>query len=50
MTWMHRAPSPATFSGAVYGPDGSEAAGVFSFDGGDAGAFTGAFGGRDDDQ
>ena len=39
-----------SFSGAVYGPDGSEAAGVFSFDGGDAGAFTGAFGGRDDDQ
>ena len=39
-----------SFSGAVYGPDGSEAAGVFSFDGGDAGAFVGAFGGRDDDQ
>ena len=39
-----------SFSGAVYGPDGAEAAGVFSFDGGDAGAFVGAFGGRDDDQ
>ena len=39
-----------SFSGAIYGPDGAEAAGVFSFDGGDAGAFVGAFGGRDDDQ
>ena len=39
-----------SFSGAIYGPDGAEAAGVFSFDGGNAGAFVGAFGGRDDDQ
>lgn len=40
-----------TFSGAVYGPDGAEAAGVFRFVGADnAGAFTGAFGGRDEDQ
>ena len=39
-----------SFSGAIYGPDGAEAAGVFSFDGGDAGAFVGAFGGRDDEQ
>ena len=39
-----------SFNGAVYGPDGSEAAGVFSFDGGDSGAFVGAFGGRDDNQ
>ena len=38
------------FSGAIYGPDGAEAAGVFSFDGGAAGAFVGAFGGRDDEQ
>lgn len=39
-----------SFSGALYGPDGAEAAGVFSFDGGEAGAFVGAFGGRDDNQ
>ena len=39
-----------SFSGAIYGSDGAEAAGVFSFDGADAGAFVGAFGGRDDDQ
>ena len=39
-----------SFSGAIYGEDGAEAAGVFSFDGGDAGAFVGAFGGRDDNQ
>ena len=39
-----------SFSGAIYGDDGAEAAGVFSFDGDDAGAFVGAFGGRDDDQ
>ena len=38
------------FSGAIYGDAGAEAAGVFAFDGGDAGAFTGAFGGRDQDQ
>ena len=38
------------FSGNLYGPDGEEAAGVFAFDGKEAGAFTGAFGGRDDDQ
>ena len=34
-----------SFSGAIYGPAGSEAAGVFDFDGGEAGAFRGAFGG-----
>ena len=34
-----------SFSGGIYGPTGSEAAGVFSFDGGEAGAFVGAFGG-----
>ena len=34
-----------SFSGAIYGPDGDEAAGVFSFMGGEAGAFRGAFGG-----
>ena len=39
-----------SFAGNVYGPDGAEAAGVFSFDGKEAGAFTGAFGGRDIDQ
>ena len=33
------------FSGGIYGPDGEEAAGVFDFDGGEAGAFRGAFGG-----
>ena len=33
------------FSGDIYGPSGSEAAGVFDFDGGEAGAFRGAFGG-----
>ena len=33
------------FSGGIYGPTGSEAAGVFDFDGGEAGAFRGAFGG-----
>lgn len=37
------------FSGAIYGPAGTEAAGVFDFDGGEAGAFRGAFGGRNDD-
>jgi hypothetical protein len=39
-----------SFSGAIYGAEGAEAAGVFSFDGDEAGAFTGAFGGRDADQ
>ena len=39
-----------SFSGALYGDKGEEAAGVFSFDGGEAGAFVGAFGGRDVDQ
>ena len=34
-----------TFSGGIYGPTGSEAAGVFDFDGDEAGAFVGAFGG-----
>ena len=34
-----------SFSGNIYGPDGDEAAGVFAFDGGENGAFTGAFGG-----
>ena len=38
------------FSGNIYGADGSEAAGVFNFDGGDAGAFRGAFGGKDTDE
>ena len=33
------------FSGGIYGPTGSEAAGVFDFDGKEAGAFRGAFGG-----
>ena len=33
------------FSGNIYGPTGSEAAGVFAFDGKEAGAFVGAFGG-----
>ena len=33
------------FSGGIYGSSGDEAAGVFAFDGGDAGAFNGAFGG-----
>ena len=33
------------FSGGIYGPTGSEAAGVFAFDGDEAGAFRGAFGG-----
>ena len=33
------------FSGGIYGPKGEEAAGVFDFDGGEAGAFVGAFGG-----
>ena len=36
---------PGTFSGNIYGPKGEEAAGVFSFDGDEAGAFRGAFGG-----
>ena len=36
-----------SFSGGIYGADGSEAAGVFDFAGGDAGAFRGAFGGKD---
>ena len=34
-----------SFSGNIYGPAGDEAAGVFSFSGGEAGAFRGAFGG-----
>ena len=34
-----------SFSGGIYGDDGSEAAGVFSFMGGEAGSFVGAFGG-----
>ena len=34
-----------SFSGNIYGPAGDEAAGVFSFMGGEAGAFRGAFGG-----
>ena len=33
------------FSGGIYGDKGEEAAGVFDFDGGEAGAFVGAFGG-----
>ena len=33
------------FSGGIYGNNGEEAAGVFDFDGDEAGAFTGAFGG-----
>ena len=33
------------FSGGIYGDKGEEAAGVFDFDGGEAGAFRGAFGG-----
>ena len=33
------------FSGNIYGAKGEEAAGVFDFDGGEAGAFRGAFGG-----
>ena len=33
------------FSGHIYGAKGEEAAGVFDFDGGEAGAFRGAFGG-----
>ena len=33
------------FSGGIYGPAGTEAAGVFDFDGEEAGAFVGAFGG-----
>ena len=37
------------FSGGVYGPAGTEAAGVFDFDGGQAGAFRGAFGGTNQD-
>ena len=34
-----------SFSGGIYGSSGSEAAGVFDFNGGEAGAFRGAFGG-----
>ena len=37
------------FSGGIYGPAGTEAAGVFDFDGGEAGAFVGAFGGTNQD-
>ena len=33
------------FSGGIYGPKGTEAAGVFDFAGGEAGSFRGAFGG-----
>ena len=33
------------FSGGIYGPTGTEAAGVFDFAGGEAGSFRGAFGG-----
>ena len=33
------------FSGDIYGEKGTEAAGVFEFAGGEAGSFTGAFGG-----
>ena len=33
------------FSGGIYGSKGEEAAGVFDFNGGEAGAFVGAFGG-----
>ena len=35
------------FSGGIYGDKGEEAAGVFDFDGGEAGAFVGAFGGHE---
>ena len=38
-----------SFSGGIYGNDGSEAAGVFDFNGGEAGAFRGAFGGTNQD-
>ena len=37
------------FSGGIYGDKGEEAAGVFDFDGGEAGAFRGAFGGTNQD-
>ncbi len=37
-----------SFRGGIYGADGSEAAGVFHFDGGSAGAFSGSFGGKYD--
>ena len=37
------------FSGGIYGDKGEEAAGVFDFDGGEAGAFVGAFGGTNQD-
>ena len=38
-----------SFSGGIYGADGSEAAGVFDFAGGaSGGAFRGAFGGKED--
>lgn len=37
-----------SFSGGIYGEDGSEAAGVFDFDGGaSGGSFRGAFGGKE---
>jgi len=36
-----------SFSGGVYGADGSETAGIFHFDGGNAGAFSGSFGGKE---
>ncbi len=34
-----------SFTGGIYGPAGTEAAGVFNFEGEEAGAFRGAFGG-----
>ena len=37
------------FSGGIYGDKGEEAAGVFDFNGGEAGAFVGAFGGTNQD-
>ena len=37
------------FSGNIYGPRGTEAAGVFDFAGGAAGSFRGAFGGTNQD-
>ena len=37
------------FSGNIYGKKGEEAAGIFDFDGGEAGAFVGAFGGSNQD-
>ena len=44
-TWIASGTFAGEFSGGIYGPTGSEAAGVFDFDGDEAGAFVGAFGG-----